>query len=84
LANAFFSTLLFIYTGLFTLPQKKTNTNRCGLIFDRVVKKIKGGRFLGHECPVSKLHDCGLQRLYSADGVAVSWLEGTAIEALQK
>ena len=34
-----------------------------------------------NECPVSKLHDGGLQRLHSADDIAVNWLEETAKKA---
>jgi len=36
------------------------------------------------ECPVSKLHDGGLQRLHSANDVAVNWLQGTAMKVLVK
>jgi len=32
---------------------------------------------IADECAVSKLHDGGLQRLHSADNVAVNWLERT-------
>jgi len=35
-------------------------------------------------CPVSKLHDSGLQRLQSADDVAVNWLKGMAMKVLAK
>ena len=35
-----------------------------------------------NERPVSKLHGSGVQRLHSADDVAVNWLEGSATEAL--
>jgi len=28
-----------------------------------------------NECPVSELHDGGLQRLHSADAVAANWKE---------
>ena len=35
-----------------------------------------------NECPVSKLHDSGLQKLHSADVVVVNWLEGMAMKAL--
>jgi len=35
-----------------------------------------------HESPGSKLHDGGLQRLHSANDVAINWLEETAMKAL--
>ena len=44
----------------------------------------KYGRGTVHKCPVSKLHDGGLQRLYCADDVAVNWLEGMAMKEIAK
>lgn len=35
-----------------------------------------------HESPESKLHDGDLQRLHSANDVAINWLEETAMKAL--
>jgi len=40
--------------------------------------------YIVNECRVSKLYDGGLQRLHSADDVAVNWLEGTTTKALAK
>ena len=33
-----------------------------------------------NECPASKLHDGGLQRLHYTDDVAINWLEGIALK----
>ena len=44
----------------------------------------KYGRGTVHKCPVSKLHDGGLQRLYCADDVAGNWLEGMAMKEIAK
>jgi len=38
--------------------------------------------YIVNECPGSKLHDCDLQRLHSADDIAVKWLGGTVVKAL--
>jgi len=37
-----------------------------------------------NKCPGSKLHDGGLQRLHSAEYIAINWLEETATKALVK
>ena len=36
------------------------------------------------KCLGSKLHDSGLQRLYSADDIAINWFEGMAMKAFMK
>ena len=48
------------------------------LLFDLIMTRIV------NECPVSKLHDGSLQRLHSADNIAVNCMEGTAMKALVK
>jgi len=39
---------------------------------------------IADECSASKLHDGSLQRLHSANDVAVNWLQGTAMKVLVK
>jgi len=55
---------------IYTIKWDLSFSDKCGCGIVQTMSHIV------NECPVSKHHDGGLQRLYSASGVAVNWLEG--------
>jgi len=66
---------------------KQTSQSRSqSQCFDAVGWATEGCKLQFHihvvnECPGSKLHDGGLQRLHSVNNIAVNWLEGMVVKA---